>query len=108
MSCTAPALSDSLKALGHRCLHVHHACLWRRSGEEKDRSNSELVLPGGLASADARAALRMRVRQVHIGHTQNSLRSMGFLRAATADDPPSLSAPSAWSACVPVVLSQPG
>ena len=114
MTCAAPALNLDLlqaphgrgrrrhsAALGHSCARVERACLWRRSGEEKDRSNSELVLPDGLSAVSA--ALRMRVRQVHVGHTQSSLRSMGFLRAAKADDPPGLSAPREWSACVPLI-----
>ena len=76
----------------HKCHSVERVCFWRR----------QFVLTD-TATDVASQLLSMRVREVHVGHTERTLRSMGLFRFVNASsDPPSLLSPT-FRRCVPLV-----
>ena len=45
----------------------------------------------------------MRMRGVHVGHTEYRLRDLDLFRFANASSPPAIRRPPRWSACTPLV-----
>ena len=97
-SCTAAAALHlervpSAASRAHTCHELHDVCLYQR----------QYVLPDP-PQRWRRLLHVVRVRGVHVGHTEQTLAATNLFRFRNStSDPPSLLQPAEYSACTPLV-----